>query len=456
MQNCQRCHSKEAIIICMQCESFKYLCEKCDNYIHNLPGKKNHNRVSLNAERDNQNKINKYHNNNLNENRNQTNKIQNYNNNNINQNQINQISNSNEDNLNNNNENNIMNSNSDITQQKNNISRNNIQKINSDKDIISNNIVDKINNYTNENKDNNIFSYSTLYSKNYLNELQSTYNKDQIELQCNGSTIKSSFEKFKLNINEQLKVINNQIENFELIQSNLANSIETKYKNRINDIINDKDNIILDLKEQNENLRIQNEQLNNQMGNLIEENRIKILEYEKQIKLLEDTVLKKEEQIFILKTQLDNLVITNKKNLQNETNRISIEYEKKIHNILNETDNSKEKLVKVINDRENDIRNLVETNKYQNEDLIQTVQKLKKQNEYINNQLEVSLAEKEILQRNFNLISQEQNRFIQEKQNNENSVNKVLGENRRLSDENKELNLKVKKLENLVYGKIKK
>jgi hypothetical protein len=349
-----------------------------------------------------------------------------------------------------------MNSNTDIAQQKNNISRNNIQKINSDKDIISNNIVDKINNYTNENKDNNIFSYSTLYSKNYLNELQSTYNKDQIELQCNGSTIKSSFEKFKLNINEQLKVINNQIENFELIQSNLANSIETKYKNRINDIINDKDNIILDLKEQNENLRIQNEQLNNQMGNLIEENRIKILEYEKQIKLLEDTVLKKEEQIFILKTQLDNLVITNKKNLQNETNRISIEYEKKIHNILNETDNSKEKLVKVINDRENDIRNLVETNKYQNEDLIQTVQKLKKQNEYINNQLEVSLAEKEILQRNFNLISQEQNRFIQEKQNNENSVNKVLGENRRLSDENKELNLKVKKLENLVYGKIKK
>ena len=349
-----------------------------------------------------------------------------------------------------------MNSNSDITQQKNNISRNNIQKINSDKDIISNNIVDKINNYTNENKDNNIFSYSTLYSKNYLNELQSTYNKDKIDLQCNGSTIKTSFEKFKFNIIEQLKVINNQIENFELIQSNLANSIETKYKNRINDIINDKDNIILDLKEQNENLRIQNEQLNNQMGNLIEENRIKILEYEKQIKLLEDTVLKKEEQIFILKTQLDNLVITNKKNLQNETNRISIEYEKKIHNILNETDNSKEKLVKVINDRENDIRNLVETNKYQNEDLIQTVQKLKKQNEYINNQLEVSLAEKEILQRNFNLISQEQNKFIQEKQNNENSFNKILNENRRLSDENKELNLKVKKLENLVYGKIKK
>ena len=63
MQNCQRCHSKEAIIICMQCESFKYLCDKCDNYIHNLPGKKSHNRVSLNTERDIQNKINKFQNN---------------------------------------------------------------------------------------------------------------------------------------------------------------------------------------------------------------------------------------------------------------------------------------------------------------------------------------------------------------------------------------------------------
>ena len=116
MQNCQRCHSKDAIIICMQCESFKYLCDKCDNYIHNLPGKKSHNRVSLNTERDIQNKINKFQNNNSNENRNQINKNQNYNN--INQKQINQISNSNDDNLNNNNDNIIINSNTDLAQQK--------------------------------------------------------------------------------------------------------------------------------------------------------------------------------------------------------------------------------------------------------------------------------------------------------------------------------------------------
>ena len=192
------------------------------------------------------------------------------------------------------------------------------------------------------------------------------------------------------------------------------------------------------------------------MRDLNEGNRIKIIECEKKIKILEDSVLKKDEQIFILKSQLENIIISNKKHLQNETNRISIEYEKKIQNILNETDNSKDKLVKVINDREKDIRNLVETNKYQNDDLIKTVQKLQKQNEYINNQLEISLAEKEQLQRNFNLISQEQNKYLSEKINNEDTKIKVLNENKKLIEENKELSQKIKKLENIIYGKMKK
>jgi hypothetical protein len=36
----------------MQCESFKYLCEKCDNYIHNLPNKKIHSRITNLPEKD--------------------------------------------------------------------------------------------------------------------------------------------------------------------------------------------------------------------------------------------------------------------------------------------------------------------------------------------------------------------------------------------------------------------
>ena len=58
--------------------------------------------------------------------------------------------------------------------------------------------------------------------------------------------------------------------------------------------------------------------------------------------------------------------------------------------------------------------------------------------------------------RNYNLISQEHNKYIQEKQCNDDSLSKILYDNKKLLDENKELNQKAKKLENLVFGKIRK
>lgn len=47
MDKCQRCNSKKACVSCMQCEKFRMLCERCDGYVHNLPGKKEHKRVGV-------------------------------------------------------------------------------------------------------------------------------------------------------------------------------------------------------------------------------------------------------------------------------------------------------------------------------------------------------------------------------------------------------------------------
>ena len=65
MEKCQRCNGEEAMFACMQCESFRLLCERCDNYIHGLPGKKGHNRVAMTPQgeeslrdKQNNNKIN--------------------------------------------------------------------------------------------------------------------------------------------------------------------------------------------------------------------------------------------------------------------------------------------------------------------------------------------------------------------------------------------------------------
>ena len=47
MEKCLRCKAKEAIFVCMLCDSFKFLCSRCDTYVHSLPSKRGHKRNSL-------------------------------------------------------------------------------------------------------------------------------------------------------------------------------------------------------------------------------------------------------------------------------------------------------------------------------------------------------------------------------------------------------------------------
>lgn len=44
---CQRCKMKESVFSCIVCESFKFLCTKCDNYVHSLPSKQLHHRLAI-------------------------------------------------------------------------------------------------------------------------------------------------------------------------------------------------------------------------------------------------------------------------------------------------------------------------------------------------------------------------------------------------------------------------
>jgi hypothetical protein len=48
---CSRCNAKEAMFNCLMCDSFKNLCNKCDNYLHSLPSKKLHKREALNVDK---------------------------------------------------------------------------------------------------------------------------------------------------------------------------------------------------------------------------------------------------------------------------------------------------------------------------------------------------------------------------------------------------------------------
>lgn len=44
VEKCLRCKNKEVVYICVNCDSFKFLCSQCDSYVHGLPSKKRHKR----------------------------------------------------------------------------------------------------------------------------------------------------------------------------------------------------------------------------------------------------------------------------------------------------------------------------------------------------------------------------------------------------------------------------
>ena len=46
---CSRCKVKPVDVICNNCKILKSFCQHCDNFVHNLPSKKNHQRT-LNVE----------------------------------------------------------------------------------------------------------------------------------------------------------------------------------------------------------------------------------------------------------------------------------------------------------------------------------------------------------------------------------------------------------------------
>ena len=48
MEICQRCLSKPISFQCMVCPSYRNLCSRCDNIIHNISSKQDHRRIAIN------------------------------------------------------------------------------------------------------------------------------------------------------------------------------------------------------------------------------------------------------------------------------------------------------------------------------------------------------------------------------------------------------------------------
>ncbi|MCQ2816274.1 MAG: hypothetical protein MJ252_03310 [archaeon] len=207
-------------------------------------------------------------------------------------------------------------------------------------------------------------------------------------------------EKIQKEFSEKINSILSQIESYEIAQSSSANSLESRYKNRITEINYDKDRIIDQLKNELENVKKDNESISNRMNTQMEENRNKIFLYQNNIKELEQKLIKKEEELFITKSQMEGLITQYQKTSENEKIRTESEYEKKIQSILKESEIERDKLLGIIKQREEDIQNVIKNNQEQSNDLLNTARKLKEDNIKLTNDYQNILTKQKVMQEN--------------------------------------------------------
>ena len=436
-QKCQRCWTQKAIFRCPSCEKHQILCNKCDTYIHSMNKNKFHQRFGLSDNYKNiimhpvSNKINneirktkpklrkinasKKKNKNLNKNENKS---------------YDEIINNNDKNkghkeamtsgLNEFNNTNYINNTNNIFERSktfqlsnvDNISKNKINNFLEEKENQSDIFVYKYNSIMNKNEDkiNDNTKYSNkseivnqkmnfLNSNQNFNDITNLYNSEQnfpYEVSLNNFNIKNNndnstnYESYKIktkieevaknmigDMSEILSNITNEEQNFK----NKCSELDIKYNNRLKEIEQTKDEIISNLKYKINEMHKNNEQLKQDLIKVDQEHNSKCQELVNMISILKNKINDKEEELYYIKNQLNEEEKAENVNNENDKNNLCYQYEEKINNILNLSDENQKKLLDIIKEKERIIQELINANQNKTYNYNNLINKFKRENE---------------------------------------------------------------------------
>ena len=436
-QKCQRCWTQKAIFRCPSCEKHQILCNKCDTYIHSMNKNKFHQRFGLSDNYKNiimhpvSNKINneikktrpklrkinasKKKNKNLNKNENKSydeiinNNDKNKGNKEVITSELNEFNNTNYIN----NTNNIF-KRSKTFQLSNidNISKNKINTFLEEKENQSDIFVYKYNSIMNKNEDkiNDNTKYSNkseivnqkmnfLNSNQNFNDITNLYNSEQnfpYEVSLNNFNIKNNndnstnYESYKIKTKIE-EVAKNMIGDMSEILSNITNEeqnfknkyseMDIKYNNRLKDIEQTNDEIISNLKYKINEMHKNNELLKQDLIKVDQEHNSKCQELVNMISILKNKINDKEEELYHIKNQLNEEEKADNDNNENDKNNLCYQYEEKINNILNLSDENQKKLLDIIKEKERIIQELINANQNKTYNYNNLINKFKRENE---------------------------------------------------------------------------
>ena len=287
MDKCERCQNKDATLQCMNCCSFRRLCQSCDSFIHSLPTKKNHTRLLINSiYSGEQTRVPSQYISNENTERIYNDQRENCCNdhekflftqqkNNPFDNQNQNLSNSN---LNNRPES-LLNNNSNYNPCDNqNQILNNFS--NSDNQILNNELpenikIDKINipcqplkntfsTQPNSTVLNSKLFFADTYTKDYVNELRNVFRKEKEELEFKNKTLQNNLDSLKYKFSEQMNDLTKQLEDIQRNNNTTLENLKNNYEQKLIQLNNEHQIEVDSLKHDIESLEEKGNELNNQ------------------------------------------------------------------------------------------------------------------------------------------------------------------------------------------------
>ena len=460
METCQRCLSKPVSFQCTVCPSYRNLCTRCDNIIHNISSKQNHRRIAID-QTISQREIKEDNNNILNSNKN------------LNHSAINPIFPLNlelDNDLNNPQKNNsigleqndqISNINN-ITGQNNNLLISQIRK--SLNDININNNLDRNNNnsFLQMGSPGTILNHgSTLnsnlliadkYSKEYVNEIKKVFKKEKEFLEYKNKTLQYSLDKIKLEFTDHINSLTKQLEDNQNTNIININTLKNNYESKIEELNNSHDNEIKTFSQNINQLETQLTELKNNYSNEINEKNILLNELKSENERINQELKEKNDELYKIKNSFEIMTKQYEREFSEEKNKIINEYEAKIEEIVANVETSKNNLVNLIEQRELDMKNIL--NEKNNE-----INKLNEMNKLIKKELESHKINLVNLRNNKDNLYQENQNLKRElhkldcdSQLQSNEILRIQEENSILLEENNRLKTELNKLDTIIYN----
>ena len=447
MENCQRCLKNKSSFQCTECPSFNTLCTRCDKIIHNIANKQNHRRILLGqlpvlSNKEIKDDINK----------------------NLINSEFNQIPLSNIDI-----ENDMMNQskqNNSLYIEQNNI--NNINNIdyskNINEEILNNDEKKEIINNTAKKKETSkdiinqvsIFNSNLLikdnYSKEYVNEIKKVFRKEKEFLEYKNKSLQYSLDKIKLEFSDQINTISKELEDIQNNNIININALKENYQNQISSLKSSHENEINTL--QNTITQLNNE-LNNLKENYTQEIKEKnnlINDLKNENERLNFEIKNKNEELIKAQNSFEIMSKQYEKEFSEEKSKIINDYEIKIEEIVKSVESTKNNLMNLIEQREFDMKNILDEKNTEIFKLNELNKKMKAELESHKINLINIKSNKENLYKENQKLKNEIHKLDCDTQLQVNEIMRIQQENQTLYEENNKLKIELNKLDNIIYS----